>query len=68
MILVIVSLVGIKSICYFPVVDDTMAPTFTAWLLILFVGPSTGSDGIAELFPFDLAYLARSGLFIRTFL
>jgi hypothetical protein len=50
MILVIIPLVGIKGVCDFAIVDNTMSPTLTGWVLILFVWPTAGSYRIAKLF------------------
>lgn len=49
MILVIVSFVGVEGICHFAVIDYTVSPTLTVWILVLFIWPTAGSDRIAEL-------------------
>lgn len=49
MVLVIVSIVRVEGICHFAVIDNTMTPALTGWILVIFIRPTAGSNCIAKL-------------------
>lgn len=48
-ILVVVSFVRVEGIRHLTVVDNAVSPSLTGRLLVLFIGPTTGSDRVSKL-------------------
>lgn len=48
-VLVVVSLVGVEGIGDLAVVDNTVSPSLTSWLLVFLIGPTTSSDRVSKL-------------------
>lgn len=67
MILVIVSFVGVEGICHFAVIDYTVSPALTVWILVLFIRPTAGSDCIAKLTQLARLFtLSRSYVYVHS--
>lgn len=49
MVLVVVSLVGVECIGNLAIIDNTVSPALTGWLLVFLIGPTTSSDRVSKL-------------------